>query len=61
MLSAVDLRHRYFTDRRNLYRLVGWLIRSRGAGLAALEDCRTLDIVLVSSNDLDARSLRPVA
>lgn len=43
---------RYFTDGANLYRFVGWLSRSIEERLAELEDCRSLDIVLISAREL---------
>jgi hypothetical protein len=43
---------RYFTDGANLYRFAGWLARSENAKLAALEDCRTLRILLVNTDYL---------
>jgi hypothetical protein len=50
---------RYFTDGVSLYRLVGWIIRPSEAPLAELEDCRSLDTVMLERDDLLA--LRPVA
>jgi hypothetical protein len=52
--------HRYFTDGSNLYRFAGWLTPSGSAELAALEDCRTLRILVVSAEYLTAARLRPV-
>ena len=43
---------RYFTDGANLYRFVGWLSRSIGERLAELEDCRSLDVLLISAREL---------
>ena len=51
---------RYFTDGSDLYRFAGWLTRSGNSKLAALEDCRTLRILLVSADYLRTASLRPV-
>lgn len=55
------LPHAYFTDGVNLYRFVGWIDRSVNAMFAELEDCRSLDIVLVSVEDLARSVLRPVS
>lgn len=52
---------RYFADGSNLYRFAGWLTRSGDASLAALEDCLTLRILLVSADYLRRAGLRPVA
>jgi len=52
--------HRYFTDGVNLYRFVGWVNRSVSAMLAELEDCRSLEVVVVSAEDLARSTLRPV-
>ena len=51
---------RYFTDGRNLYRFVGWLTCGN-AGLATVEDCRTLGLLMVSRDYLTTARLRPVA
>lgn len=51
---------RYFTDGVRLYRLVCWVSRSVNAKLAALEDCRSLEIVLIRGEDLARGALRPV-
>jgi len=55
-----DSKNPYFTDGSNLYRFVGWLTGSGDAGLAALEDCRSLGVLLVSADDLAKARLRPV-
>jgi hypothetical protein len=51
---------RYFTDGANLYRLVGWLSRSLEDKLAELEDCRSLDILLIPARELNCGRLQPV-
>jgi len=51
---------RYLTDGVHLYRFIGWVGRSVQATLAELEDCRSLDVVLVTREDLVASRLRPV-
>ena len=53
--------HCYFTDGVNLYRFVGWVNRSVNAMLAELEDCRSLDVLLVSAEDLGRSTLRPIS
>ncbi len=52
---------RYFTDGVNLYRIVCWLRRPVEPHFAELEDCRSLDCTLVSSEDLVRLALRPVS
>ncbi len=52
--------HRYVTDGVNLYRVVCWLSRPVGSRMVELEDCRSLDCVLVTHEDLTAGGLRPV-
>lgn len=51
----------YLTDGRNLYRFVCWLNRPVKPRLAELENCRSLESVLVSSEDLARLGLRPVS
>lgn len=53
-------RHDYLTDGVNLYRFVRWVNRSVTAMFAELEDCRSLDIVLVTAEHLARSPLRPV-
>ena len=48
---------RYLTDGKNLYRFVGWIARGR---LAELEDCRSLDLLVMPARDLRATGLSPV-
>jgi hypothetical protein len=45
---------RYFTDGGRLYRLIAWVARSRRSMLAAVEDCGSLEILLVSGEHLQA-------
>jgi hypothetical protein len=40
----------YFTDGINLYRFLGWVDGSDHRTLAAVEDCRSLEVLLVSRN-----------
>jgi hypothetical protein len=49
---------RYMTDGTNLYRFVGWGMRK---GFAELEDCRSLDLLVVSARQLASQRMRPVA
>jgi hypothetical protein len=58
--DAAPGQHRYFTDGVHLYRLVCWLNRPVGPRLAELEDCRSLDCMIVTSDDLVRLPLRPV-
>jgi len=48
---------RYLTDGVNLYRYVGLIANGDRHGL---EDCRTLEVTLLTNSDLDALPLRPV-
>ncbi len=50
---------RYFTDGKNLYRFLEWLTSPGHAKVAALEDCRTLGLLLISG-DLTKARLRPL-
>ena len=50
---------RYFTDGINLYRFVGWVDRP-DSGLAAVEDCRSLELLLVSGQCMNRPGLRLV-
>jgi hypothetical protein len=52
--------HSYLTDGVNLYRVTGWMNRSAHAIFAELEDCRTLELVLVRAEHLARSALRPV-
>jgi hypothetical protein len=42
----------YFTDGGRLYRLLAWVARSRKSMFAAVEDCQSLEILLVSGERL---------
>jgi hypothetical protein len=50
---------RYFTDGINLYRFVGWVDRTDN-GLAAVEDCRSLELLLVGGQCMNRPGLRLV-
>ena len=50
----------YFTDERNLYRIVSWLSRPVGPDLAEIEDSRSLERILVAGEDLGGLRLRAV-
>jgi hypothetical protein len=52
--------HQYFTDGARLYRLVGWIHRSVSGMVAELEDCLTLDILIVNVHELKRGQLMPV-
>ena len=43
---------RYFTDGGRLYRFIDWMARPRKSMLAAVEDCQSLEILLVSAEHL---------
>ena len=50
-----DQRHdarSYFTDDGRLYRFLAWVGRSRKSMVAAVEDCRSLEILLITREDL---------
>jgi hypothetical protein len=51
---------RYFTDGVNLYRFITWLSNAGDSSWAAIEDCRSLDLVIVSAEHLGAAALRRV-
>jgi hypothetical protein len=42
----------YFTDGGRLYRFLACVTRSRKSMVAAVEDCRSLEILLISGEDL---------
>jgi hypothetical protein len=44
----------YFTDGGRLYRFVEWIVRSRDSMLAVVEDCGSLEILLVGADQLNA-------
>jgi hypothetical protein len=45
---------RYFTDGGRLYRFVEWIVRTRDSMLAVVEDCGSLEILIVRADQLDA-------
>jgi hypothetical protein len=47
----------YLTDGTNLYRFVGWIARGR---LAELEDCRSLELLVMRARDFATTGLIPV-
>jgi hypothetical protein len=53
-------RQRYFTDGVNLYQFITWLTRAGDSSLAAVEDCRSLELAIVSAEQLRAATLRRV-
>jgi hypothetical protein len=44
----------YFTDGGRLYRLIDWVVRSRQSMLAVVEDCGSLEILVVRAEELNA-------
>jgi hypothetical protein len=42
----------YFTDGGRLYRFLACVARSRKSMVAAVEDCRSLEILLITGEDL---------
>jgi hypothetical protein len=52
---------RYLTDGSNLYRIVDGLGSSFGDTVIGLEDCRTLEVILIALEDLRTLGLRPVS
>ena len=50
---------RYLTDGVHLYRFLGSLA-TRAGGMIGIENCRSLDIMLVPADDLDQGHLRAV-
>jgi hypothetical protein len=44
----------YFTDGGRLYRFIDWMVRSRQSMLAVVEDCESLEILVVRAEDLNA-------
>ena len=57
--ERADQPGRYLTDGINLYRCLGTIASGPGQ-LVGLEDCRSLEVVLVPVGDLRARRLRCV-
>jgi hypothetical protein len=44
----------YFTDGGRLYRFIDWVVRSRRSMLAVVEDCESLEILVVRAEELNA-------
>ena len=44
----------YFTDGGRLYRFIDWVVKSRKSMLAVMEDCGSLEILVVSAEELNA-------
>jgi hypothetical protein len=44
----------YFTDGGRLYRFIDWVVRSRQSMLAVVEDCGSLEILVVRAEELNA-------
>jgi hypothetical protein len=51
---------RYVTDGINLYRVVHGLRGPRGRGVVGVEDCRSLELMLLPADEFRALKLRPV-
>ncbi|HUO71815.1 MAG TPA: hypothetical protein VMU39_13655 [Solirubrobacteraceae bacterium] len=51
---------RYLTDGVNLYRFMGSMV-SRAGEMVGIENCRSLDIMLVPAEELHRRRVRPVS
>ena len=51
---------RYLTDGTNLYRVVDALRGSRGRPVVGVEDCRSLELILLPVDAFRALRLRPV-
>jgi hypothetical protein len=45
---------RYFTDGGRLYRFIDWVVRSSESMLAVVEDCGSLEILIVKAEQLNA-------
>jgi len=53
---------RYLTDGIHLYRAVGTVGETAATGLIGLEDCRSLDVILVAPENINQlRTVEPVA
>ena len=48
------------TDGINLYRVVDALRGTRGHAVVGVEDCRSLEVILLPADELRALRLRPV-
>ena len=44
----------YFTDGGRLYRVIDWVVRSKQSMLAVVEDCGSLEILIVRAEELHA-------
>ncbi len=51
---------RYVTDGINLYRVVDALRGLRGHPIVGVEDCRSLELILLPADEFRALRLRPV-
>jgi hypothetical protein len=51
---------RYLTDGLELYRFLGPVAHGAGEELVAIENCRSLDVMLVPVGDLQGAQLRSV-
>ena len=51
---------RYLTDGINLYRVVDGLRGSPGHAIVGVEDCRSLELILLPADEFRALRLRPV-
>jgi hypothetical protein len=51
---------RYLTDGINLYRVVDALRAAPGRVIVGVEDCHSLELILVRAEELRALGLRPV-
>ena len=51
---------RYLTDGINLYRVMDAPRDSRGHAVVGVEDCRSLELILLPADELRALRLRPV-
>ena len=59
LLLPPGLASRYLTDGRNLFRCLGAIPGAMGQ-MVGLEDCRSLEVVLVPIGEVHARRLRAV-
>jgi hypothetical protein len=50
----------YFTDGVNLYRIIDVLRTASGHPVVGLEDCRSLEVVLITAEEMRAIRLRRV-
>ncbi len=50
----------YLTDGINLYRVVDALRGSRGQPVVGVEDCRSLELILLPADEFRALRLRPI-